>query len=121
MCAAILLTTRHLDIALPTAPENCWWELFDAEWDDLWSVCGWIMRLYRDRPLEDRMRVMGLVAKKGVRQWLEEHHPAGGEVRRGACGMDLLGSSVGGSNLHLLRILTMCKPQPWHASFYPDY
>ena len=81
VCASILLTTRHLGIALPSAPENCWWELFDAEWDDLWSVCGWIMRLYRDRSLEDRMRVMGLVAKKGVRQWLDTHRSTSGEVR----------------------------------------
>ncbi|KAH9842836.1 cyclin-like protein [Rhodofomes roseus] len=79
VCAAILLTTRHLGIGLPSAPENCWWELFDAEWEDLWNVCGYIMRLYRERTSEDHTRVMGMVAKKGVRQWLEEHRPAGGE------------------------------------------
>jgi len=81
VCAAILLTTRHLGIALPSAPENCWWELFDAEWDDLWSVCGYITRLYRAQTLEDHTRVMGMVAKKGVRQWLEEQQPPGGEIR----------------------------------------
>ncbi|PCH38261.1 cyclin-like protein [Wolfiporia cocos MD-104 SS10] len=73
VCAAILLTVRHLGIALPSAPENRWWELFDAEWEDLWSVCGYIMRLYRDRSIEDRTRVMGMLSKKGVRQWLDEH------------------------------------------------
>ncbi|KAH8108137.1 cyclin-like protein [Cristinia sonorae] len=71
--AAILLTTRHLGIALPSTPPHCWWELFDAEWEDIWSVCGYIMRLYRPRSLEDQHRVLGLVTKKGIRQWLEEN------------------------------------------------
>ncbi|KAG6869087.1 hypothetical protein C0993_003407 [Termitomyces sp. T159_Od127] len=35
--AAILLTVRHLNISLPSAPPNCWWELFDTSWEDLWS------------------------------------------------------------------------------------
>ena len=71
--AAILLTIRHLGIALPSSPENCWWELFDADWEDIWSVCGYIMRLYRERTPEERSRVLGLVSKKAVRQWLDEH------------------------------------------------
>ncbi|KAI0934433.1 hypothetical protein AcW1_005957 [Taiwanofungus camphoratus] len=71
--AAILLTTRHLGIALPSSPENCWWELFDAEWEDVWSVCGYIMRLYRERSTEDQTRVMGMVSRKGVRRWLDEN------------------------------------------------
>ena len=70
--AAILLTVRHLGISLPSTPENSWWELFDAEWDDVWNVCGYIMRLYRDRSLEDRVRVIGLIGKKEVRRWLDE-------------------------------------------------
>ncbi|KAG6917802.1 hypothetical protein DXG01_001074 [Tephrocybe rancida] len=71
--AAILLTIRHLNIPLPSAPPNCWWELFDASWEDIWSVCGYVMRLYRQRSTEDTNRVVGMVTKKEVRKWLEEH------------------------------------------------
>jgi hypothetical protein len=67
--AAILLTTRHLSVSLP----DNWWELFDADWEDVWSACGRIMRLYRERSHEDRMRVAGMVGKKEVRKWLDEH------------------------------------------------
>jgi len=69
--AAILLTTRQLDISLPSSPENCWWELFDVDWEDLWSVCGQIMRLYRERTADERIEIMGLLSKKELRQWLE--------------------------------------------------
>ncbi|KAF8636743.1 hypothetical protein AX17_003546 [Amanita inopinata Kibby_2008] len=62
--AAILLAVRHLDVALPSTPPNCWWELFDATWDDIWSVCGYIMRLYRDRSEEDAREIAGMVSKK---------------------------------------------------------
>lgn len=71
--AAILLTTRHLDISLPSMPPNCWWDLFDAAWEDVWCVCGYIMRLYRDRDVEERMRVVGMLGKKEVRKWLDEN------------------------------------------------
>ncbi|KAJ8581693.1 cyclin-like protein [Rhizopogon salebrosus TDB-379] len=71
--AAILLASRHLDIALPSSPPNCWWDLFDAPWEDVWSVCGYIMRLYRDRTPEDRMRVLKLINKKDVKKWLEDN------------------------------------------------
>jgi hypothetical protein len=67
--AAILLATRYLDVALP----DKWWELFDANWEDLWSVCGWIMRLYRVRSRDDIERVEGMMSKKEVRRWLEEN------------------------------------------------
>ncbi|KAJ6500485.1 cyclin-like protein [Mycena sanguinolenta] len=70
--AAILLTTRHLHIPLPSTPPNCWWELFDAVWEDVWSVCGHIMRLYRPRTEDERIRVAGMVNKKEVRKWLED-------------------------------------------------
>ncbi|KAI0064637.1 hypothetical protein BV25DRAFT_1823048 [Artomyces pyxidatus] len=66
--AAILLTTRDLGLALPAD----WWALFDAEWDDMWAVCGHVMRLYRPRSLEEQVRVAGLIAKKDVRRWLED-------------------------------------------------
>lgn len=69
--AAILLTTRRLGISLPSSPENCWWELFDVEWEDLWSVCGHIMRLYRERTTAEQIEIMGLLSKKDLRQWLE--------------------------------------------------
>ncbi|KAF8590458.1 cyclin-like protein [Ramaria rubella] len=71
--AAILLTSRFLSIPLPSEPPNCWWSLFDADWDDIWSVAGYIMRLYRERTPEEKARVMGLVTKKEVRKWLEMH------------------------------------------------
>lgn len=72
--AAILLTTRFLGVPLPSKPPNCWWELFDADWEDIWSVCGHVMRLYRPRSVSDQSRVLGMVSKKGVRQWLEANH-----------------------------------------------
>jgi len=75
VCAAILLTTRFLGLPLPSAPHDCWWELFDADWEDVWSVCGYIMRLYRDRDPNDMLRITGMVGKKEVRKWLEEHGP----------------------------------------------
>ncbi|KAH7912252.1 cyclin-like protein [Hygrophoropsis aurantiaca] len=71
--AAIFLSCRHLDISLPSTPPNCWWDLFDAPWEDVWSVCGYVMRLYRDRSPEDRLRVVGMLNKKDVRKWLEEN------------------------------------------------
>jgi len=71
--AAILLTTRHLNISLPSTPPNCWWELFDVAWEDVWSVCGYIMRLYRVRGDEEQKSVVGMVSKKAVRKWLEDH------------------------------------------------
>ncbi|KAF5324797.1 hypothetical protein D9611_004496 [Ephemerocybe angulata] len=73
VCAAILLSTRHLNVPLPSTPPNCWWELFDTHWDDVWNVSGYIMRLYRKRSPEDNQLVVGLLTKKDVRRWLEEH------------------------------------------------
>jgi len=73
--AAILLATRHLGISLPSAPPNCWWDLFDAPWEDVWIVCGHIMRLYRERAVEEQHRVMRMINKKEVRKWLEEQQP----------------------------------------------
>jgi len=69
--AAILLTTRQLGVSLPSSPDNCWWELFDVDWEDLWSVCGHIMRLYRERTEAEQIEIMGLLSKKELRQWLE--------------------------------------------------
>ena len=74
--AAIMLATRQLGIAVPSSPEACWWELFDADWEDVWSVAGYIMRLYRERTPEDHARVLSMVTKKGVRAWLEDQKPA---------------------------------------------
>ncbi|KAJ4488450.1 cyclin-like protein [Lentinula aciculospora] len=73
VCAAIYLAARHLRIALPSQSPHCWWELFDADWEDLWSVCGYIMRLYRERSEDERVRVIGMISKKGVRNWLEKY------------------------------------------------
>jgi hypothetical protein len=66
--ASILLTTRHLGVSLPEK----WWELFDADWEDVWSICGRIMRLYRIRSPEETHLVEGMLHKKEVRKWLEE-------------------------------------------------
>ncbi|KIK06617.1 hypothetical protein K443DRAFT_674278 [Laccaria amethystina LaAM-08-1] len=72
--AAILLTIRHLNISLPSTPPTCWWELFDANWEDVWSVCGFIMRLYRQRTPGENRRLARMLTKKEVRRWLEEHY-----------------------------------------------
>jgi len=74
VCAAIFLAARHLRIALPLSSNDShsWWDLFDANYPDMWSVCGYIMRLYRERSVHDRVRVVGMINKKGVRKWLEE-------------------------------------------------
>lgn len=76
VCAAIFLAARHLAIPLPSDPPNCWWTLFDAEWEDIWSISGYIMQLYLPRSLEHKMMVMRLVNKKEVRKWIEEHAAA---------------------------------------------
>ncbi|KAF8810170.1 cyclin-like protein [Phlegmacium glaucopus] len=75
VCAAILLATRHLNIPLPSQPPVCWWELFDARWEDVWSISGYIMRLYRQRTQEETRRVLGMVNKQEVRKWLEDNQP----------------------------------------------
>ncbi|KDR81758.1 hypothetical protein GALMADRAFT_59351 [Galerina marginata CBS 339.88] len=75
ICAAILLTARHLQIPLPAKEPLSWWEVFDADWEDVWSVSGYIMRLYRERTPEDSRRLLGMVTKKEVRRWLEENCP----------------------------------------------
>jgi len=31
------------------------------------------MRLYRERSVDEKIRVVGMVNKKDVRKWLEEH------------------------------------------------
>ncbi|KAH6918746.1 cyclin-L1 [Coprinopsis sp. MPI-PUGE-AT-0042] len=72
-CAAIFLSARFLKVALPEKPPTCWWELFDAEWEDIWSVCGYIMRLYRPRTADEDQRVVGMLTKKDIRQWLDDH------------------------------------------------
>lgn len=72
--AAILLTSRRLSISLPSGPSNPWWELFDSDWEDIWSVSGHIARLYRETPTEEKNLVMRLVTKQAVREWLESKH-----------------------------------------------
>jgi hypothetical protein len=76
VCATIFLTSRKLGTPLPEKPVP-WWELFDADWTDMWSVAGRIMRLYRKRTSDKRARVMSLLTKKDVRSWLEEHGEKG--------------------------------------------
>ena len=71
VCAAIFLACRQLRISLPSTPPVCWWELFDAEWEDMWNVSGYVMRLYRHRTREEDMRTLRLASKKEVRKWLE--------------------------------------------------
>ena len=66
VCATILLTSRQLAIPLP----DLWWELFDAEWEDVWAVAGSIMRLYRPQGLTHRRQLLSLLSKHDVRQYL---------------------------------------------------
>lgn len=61
--AAILLTVRDVGIGLPSG----WWVLFDAEWEDMWSVCGHIMRLYRRRTPDETRGTIAMVSKQAVR------------------------------------------------------
>jgi cyclin L len=74
VCASIFLTTRKLGIPLPCPPAHePWWELFDADWTDMWTVAGHVMRLYREREPEERKRVLGLLTKGDVRRWLDDN------------------------------------------------
>ncbi|KAG8829871.1 hypothetical protein FRC17_005875 [Serendipita sp. 399] len=94
VCAAILLVIRHLQLPYPSEPPrrgvtptndanpdaetpptpfSTWWELFDASYEDMWLVCGIIMRLYRTRTPEESVRPARLLTKKDVRKWLDEH------------------------------------------------
>lgn len=68
VCACVLLASRHLAIALPDA----WWDLFDAEWEDVHSIAGTIMRLYRTRTPAELNLITRLVTKRDVRRWLDE-------------------------------------------------
>ncbi|KAE8542624.1 hypothetical protein D1P53_001405 [Cryptococcus gattii VGV] len=47
-CISILLTTRLLRIPLPPK----WYLLFDVSYDEIWSGCGVIMRLWNDWGLD---------------------------------------------------------------------
>ncbi|KAH7096104.1 cyclin-like protein [Auriculariales sp. MPI-PUGE-AT-0066] len=69
VCTCIHLAARHLQVALP----DDWWDVFDAEWDDLHTVAGMVMRLYRPRAATERANVEQLISKREVRQWLEQH------------------------------------------------
>ncbi|CCA68945.1 hypothetical protein PIIN_02805 [Serendipita indica DSM 11827] len=75
VCASIFLVIRHLQLPLPSERESelRWWELFDASYDDVWLVCGLIMRLYRPRSQADQLRPSQLLTKKDVRRWLHDH------------------------------------------------
>jgi len=66
VCAVILLTTRQLAIPLP----DSWWELFDAEWEDIWAVSGHIMRLFQPQDPAHRRHLFSLLSKHDVRQYL---------------------------------------------------
>jgi hypothetical protein len=71
VCTAILLTTRKLQLSLPES----WWELFDAQWEDMESIMAQVTQLYQRHSPQDQLRVMGLLTKQDVRRWLEEHRP----------------------------------------------
>jgi hypothetical protein len=57
---------RQLAIPLP----DLWWELFDADWEDIWAVSGHIMRLYRPKEPSHRRHLLSLLSKHEVRQYL---------------------------------------------------
>ena len=69
---------------MPEDPETPWWGLFDAELEDMTSICGSIQRLYRPRSDAERKLVMSLVSKQAVRKWLElaEREQEGGTRSR---------------------------------------
>lgn len=90
-CASILLTTRLLRIPLP----KDWYILFDVDYEDIWSCCGTIMRLWSDWEIwtqggvakrhsaeskesrmarENRWRRAWILAesRRAVRRWVEE-------------------------------------------------
>jgi len=69
VCACVHLATRHLGLPLPDE----WWEVFDAEWDDLHTVAAMIMRLYVPRSVVEQAKIQRLVNKREVRRWLEEN------------------------------------------------
>jgi len=96
-CASILLTTRLKRIPLP----RDWYILFDVTWDDIWSCCGTVMRLWDDwgvshgvtegttsetkdagggrrKEREDRWRRSWILgeSRKAVRKWVEERKKA---------------------------------------------
>jgi cyclin L len=71
ICASILLCARFLSIPLPEK----WHEIFDADWEDMWSVAGYIMRLYQPQTPEKKRELMSLLDKKSLRQWLEKSKP----------------------------------------------
>lgn len=65
-----MLSTREHGLALPEG----WHELFDSDMQDMTSVAGWILRLYRPRLESDKALWTKLVTggKKAVRRWLED-------------------------------------------------
>lgn len=52
-----------------------WHDLFDADLDDMMSVAGYIVRLYRDRSAEDKQlwTKLAVGGKKAVRNWIEDN------------------------------------------------
>ncbi|WVO17750.1 hypothetical protein L204_105448 [Cryptococcus depauperatus] len=90
-CISILLTTRLLHIPLPPK----WYLLFDVSFDEIWTACGFVMKLWDqwglDRPTDvlgqkpgtaeerigakdARWRRAWILAqsRKAVRRWVEE-------------------------------------------------
>lgn len=78
--ACIFLTCRELQVPLPSSTQHPWWELFDADIDDITSICGYIQRLYRPRTDHERNLIATLVSKREVRRWLEMQEGASGSM-----------------------------------------
>ncbi|KAG8956526.1 hypothetical protein FRC04_000004 [Tulasnella sp. 424] len=74
--ACIFLTCRQLQIPLPEEPSHPWWSLFDADLEDITSICGYILRLYRPRSEAEKQLAMALVSKKELRKWLDMEQQA---------------------------------------------
>ncbi|KAI9034354.1 cyclin-like protein, partial [Hyaloraphidium curvatum] len=55
-CAAIWLAARQIGIALPTVPP--WWQVFDAELEDLETISLILLDLYARRVPEDRQKII---------------------------------------------------------------
>jgi hypothetical protein len=48
-CAAIHMAARYQRLPMPTNPP--WWEVFEAEAEEIEAVCAWLAYLYAQPPL----------------------------------------------------------------------
>jgi len=68
--ASILLTTRLLRILLPAE----WYLLFDVEWDEIWSCCGAVMRVWDDWGLGRHKGVISGARRGGLEERMKREN-----------------------------------------------